>query len=246
MDLASHIDRIVNSLRLMTFTDQSPDTEASEPESVTRALAPFRNRQTVEQLVVPMLKTGLKKYYEVDENGDLETKVSVVVAYSFEVCMVMSLQFIGVAYYESRVRFAAHFSPLSAPLSGRVAVEVDGEPRKVAGAKDSQWVRDRLELEHTKSPTVNEVLLSDSATGNIYEGLSSNFFAIYRGDAGAGRSATVHTAPLEFVLQGTVMKAVLTVCERDDIPVQWQFPNIEDAREGKWEGSFVSSEYCVQ
>lgn len=71
----------------MTFT---PDAAASEPESedVSRALAPFRDRDTLERLLVPMLKTGLSKYYEVEEKPsgeEMETKVSVVVAYSFEV-----------------------------------------------------------------------------------------------------------------------------------------------------------------
>lgn len=88
---------------------------------------------------------------------------------------------------------------------------------------------------------MNEVLLSNPETGDIYEGLSSNFFAIYCGDAGKGQPATVRTAPLKYVLQGTIMKAVLTVCEREGIPVEWAFPTIRDAKEGKWEGAFVSS-----
>ncbi|RUS22678.1 aminotransferase [Endogone sp. FLAS-F59071] len=226
MDLSSHIDRIATSLQLMTFT---PDAAASESEDVSRALAPFRDRDTLARLLVPMLKTGLRKYYEVEEKPsgeDMETKVSVVVAYSFE---------------ESRARFAAHFAPLPAPYSGRIRVEMEGEPRKLAGAKDSQWVRDRKNLELTKSPCVNEVLLSNPETGDIYEGLSSNFFAIYRGEAGTGQPATVRTAPLEYVLQGTIMKAVVAVCEREGIPIEWAFPTIGDAKKGKWEGAFVSS-----
>jgi branched-subunit amino acid aminotransferase/4-amino-4-deoxychorismate lyase len=80
------------------------------------------------------------------------------------------------------------------------------------------------------------VLLTDNS-GNIYEGMASNFFVIVNENG----SPTLVTAGLEHVLLGTIMKIVLRVCEKRNIPVKWDFPRLQDAINGKWEGCFLSS-----
>ncbi|KAG0263018.1 hypothetical protein BG011_009415 [Mortierella polycephala] len=79
----------------------------------------------------------------------------------------------------------------------------------------------------------NEALLLDQATQNLYEGLSSNFFAYHH------KRQTLLSAPLNSVLQGTVLRMVLSVCKEENIPVDFTFPNLKQMDE--WEGAFLSS-----
>ncbi|CAM0142684.1 unnamed protein product [Umbelopsis sp. WA50703] len=203
----------------MTFSEKD---DQPEPDYVSKDLAVFRDERQFEERLIPLLKAGLQKYYaEVEEDHDKshETKVSFLCGYSFEA-----------------VQFAAHFAPLRSPPSRRVAVDVEGSPREHAAAKDSKWVRDRIKLEKHKLPNANEVLLTDNS-GNIYEGMASNFFVIVNENG----SPMLVTAGLEHVLLGTIMKIVLRVCEKRNIPVKWDFPRLQDAINGKWEGCFLSS-----
>lgn len=86
-----------------------------------------------------------------------------------------------------------------------IRVRVAGSPRSNAVAKDSQWVRDRQELDKLKKlEGLNEIVLRDEETGHLLEGLSSNFFVIDEND-------TVVTAD-QGVLPGTVRELVLKVC----------------------------------
>lgn len=86
-------------------------------------------------------------------------------------------------------------------------------------------------------PGFNEIILLDSNTQNIYEGLSSNFFAVlYNPDK---QEPLVVTAPLHYVLEGTILKIVKMVCERDKIDFQFWFPNANDVEH--WEGAFITS-----
>lgn len=84
-------------------------------------------------------------------------------------------------------------------------------------------------LEDSKAPDTNEIILSDEA-GNLYEGLSSNFFVIRR-------DGCLQTAPLDQVLPGTVMKRVLERWKGSEIV--FEKPKIEDAKE--WLGAFITS-----
>ena len=79
--------------------------------------------------------------------------------------------------------------------------------------------------------------MTDDA-GNLYEGMSSNFFAVKIGEGG---KPVVMCAPLENVLLGTVMKIVMGVCEKHGVPIEWGFPQLGDARAKKWEGCFITS-----
>ena len=81
----------------------------------------------------------------------------------------------------------------------------------------------------------NEALLLDDATQDVYEGLSSNFFVLDR------KRQSIITAPLDSVLEGTIMRSVIRVCKEKSIPVEYSFPNLK--RVDEWEGAFLSSEF---
>lgn len=96
-------------------------------------------------------------------------------------------------------------------------------------------------MEQAKLKDVNEVILTDDS-GRLYEGMSSNFFAVRTKQDG---SPVLISAPLEHILLGTVMKIVMSVCEQHNIPIEWSFPCIQDARAGKWDGCFITSMLCM-
>ncbi|CAI2169043.1 12024_t:CDS:2 [Funneliformis geosporum] len=236
MDLQGHIDRTVNSMQLINFipkketsseTNQDDENE-EEPPHITQELIPYRDPDTFKQILLPLLRIGLSRYYEIEESsswhikGKGEAKVTFLVCYSFE---------------KNRPMLFLHITPLHAPSTPKCKVEIYGEPRKSSEAKDSKWVRERNVLELSKHPGFNEILLSDSHTHNVYEGLSSNFFAVlYNPDK---REPLVITAPLQYVLEGTILKIVIMVCERDKIDLQFWFPNADDVEH--WEGAFITS-----
>lgn len=68
------------------------------------------------------------------------------------------------------------------------------------------------------------------ADGNLYEGLSSNFFII-RSDR------SIQTAPIESVLFGTIMKRVLKDWKYSEII--FEHPNVNEI--DSWRGAFITS-----
>jgi hypothetical protein len=96
---------------------------------------------------------------------------------------------------------------------------------------------DRRALESSLRRGFNELLLYDSDTKNIYEGLSSNFFAVlFNPDT---QRPIVVTAPKRCVLEGTILRIVEEICERDDIELRFWFPNVSDV--DMWTGAFITS-----
>lgn len=102
--------------------------------------------------------------------------------------------------------------------------------------KDSQWVRDRSQLEEKKSSEINEVLLMDDHE-QLYEGIASNFLAVKM----VNDKPVVMCASLDHILLGSILKIVLTLCEKHHIDFEWTFPKLQDARDGKWIGCFITS-----
>ncbi|CAG8492308.1 9524_t:CDS:2 [Paraglomus brasilianum] len=248
VDFQTHINRLANSISHINYksfdcssvieessnavavdaADCADCEDCGEPEEVRNALKPFRNAATLKRLLLPVVREGLRKYYEIEEEntwhvkGVSEARITVLISYSFE---------------KRQPILATHVSPLRAPQSGKCRVEVHGEPRKAAETKDSQWVRDRRSLEASLRPGFNELLLYDSNTKNIYEGLSSNFFAVLH-NPDTQRSVVV-TAPKHCVLEGTILRIVETICERDGIEFRFWFPNVADVE--MWTGAFITS-----
>jgi branched-subunit amino acid aminotransferase/4-amino-4-deoxychorismate lyase len=73
----------------------------------------------------------------------------------------------------------------------------------------------------------------DEESQDLYEGLSSNFCVYDR------KLQSLVTAPVGSVLQGTILKMVMAVCDQEKIPVQYKFPNLKNIQD--WEGAFISS-----
>lgn len=125
---------------------------------------------------------------------------------------------------------------LSLPKDKRVKVEIKQALRTAPEVKDSQWVRERATLEKNMPKDCNEVILSDDKN-QLYEGMSSNFLAVKL----VNDKPVVMCAGLEHILLGTILKIIISICKKRDIAVEWDFPKIEDLREGKWIGCFIAS-----
>ncbi|KNC87612.1 hypothetical protein SARC_00312 [Sphaeroforma arctica JP610] len=121
-----------------------------------------------------------------------------------------------------------HFSANSAKKVAEVQCAI--KSRTNPNAKDSAWVRERKALDDNKPDDVDEILLL-SSTGEISEGMSSNFFCMHKGE--------LFTADGEDVLRGTVRALVLQVCQGLGITVRYKSPNITEASD--WSGCFVTS-----
>ncbi|KAF9164055.1 hypothetical protein DFQ26_001887 [Actinomortierella ambigua] len=213
--------------------------EGAEPSLVQQGLAPFRNVETLMQEARQLVRSGLSHYFQLlhqqehllstphtpppeplnlppaDQekqkqhprvNGSLHKPAPTTRSILDEAKITLLCTW---DFTTGSPTFLAHFEPLKVPMTRRCKVEIHGSPRDHATAKDSQWVRDRGLIEKSLDPDTNEALLMDDSQ-NVYEGLSSNFFAVVDGTNGQG--TTVITAPLEYVLQGTIHRAVQAIC----------------------------------
>ncbi|KAI8597141.1 aminotransferase, partial [Dissophora ornata] len=221
MDFTGHAARLATSLQQIVFpgtTDSSAHEIKEEDVAATVGLAALRDTDTMKKEATDLVRAGLKFYYkqlkEGLKNGELAAAVTAV----------------GETKEPTLI---AHFEPLRAPKSSRCKVQVHGSPRHLATAKDSQWVRDRKALEDALDKDSNEALLVDNETQDVYEGLSSNFFAFDR------KRQTLLTAPMGSVLQGTIQKVVMNICKAENISVAYEFPNLKNIDD--WEGAFISS-----
>ncbi|OZJ03763.1 hypothetical protein BZG36_03070 [Bifiguratus adelaidae] len=225
MSFDVHLARLASSLTLMHFNPENCNDYVESSEA-SRALNRLRDTKILETVLVPMVRKGMTEYYkEVEEDvfgEEQETKVSILIGYDFKVHELI---------------MASHFTPLAGPPRGSVKVELRGHPRSTAAAKDTAWVRERQALEEKRGHDVNEVVLSDAATGTIYEGLSSNFFTLVNSD----ERPFIQTAPPPHVLSGTVMQLVMDVCKEENIEVRLEFPRLQDGIAGNWLGAFVTS-----
>lgn len=79
---------------------------------------------------------------------------------------------------------------------------------------------------------MNEVLLMDNQQ-RLYEGMASNFLVV--------KDGIVLCASLDHILLGSILKIVIKVCQKHNILFKWEFPELEDAKQGKWEGCFLTS-----
>ncbi|KAF9276829.1 hypothetical protein BGZ68_009713 [Mortierella alpina] len=216
MDFSGHVDRLVSSLSQIHFPE-SEQADIAEAVTVRRGLAPYRDAETLKTEMAELVRAALKAYYQQSSGLD-EAKVTVLCTWN-----TLTNEPLVIAQVE----------PLKIPTERRCKVKVHGSPRHHATAKDSQWVRDRTALEASLSKDMNEALLLDDASQDLYEGLSSNLFAF------DGARQTIITAPLDSVLKGTILKVVLAVCEEQKIPIEFKFPNLKHFDE--WEGAFITS-----
>ncbi|KAG0199050.1 hypothetical protein BGX28_007611 [Mortierella sp. GBA30] len=236
LDFSQHTKRLANSLQQIRFpgaateitvsTKDDPGTTREDP-AATAGLVLFRQHETMKQETTDLVRAGLSFYYKQlkaslcdDKMATVsgETKVTVLCSWDPKI---------------EQPTLVAHFEPLNTPTTARCTVEVHGSPRHQATAKNSQWVRDRCHISASMSKDSNEALLMDDSTQDLYEGLSSNFYAFDR------KRRVILTAPLGSVLEGTIMKSVMQICKAEHIPVEFSSPNLKHIDE--WEGAFISS-----
>ncbi|KAG0205921.1 hypothetical protein BGX28_002563 [Mortierella sp. GBA30] len=216
MDFSGHVARLAGSLSQIHFPESEQD-DIEEAAVVKTGLAPFRNPERLKVELTDLVRAGMKAYYK--QSKELhEAKITVLCTWDTK---------------SNEPILIAQIEPLRIPIERRCKVKVHGSPRHHATAKDSQWVRDRSALEADLAKDMNEALLLDDVTQDLYEGLSSNLFVLDHA------RQTIVTAPLDSVLKGTILKVVLTVCEQQNIPIEFNFPNLKKLDE--WEGAFITS-----
>ncbi|ORX44794.1 D-aminoacid aminotransferase-like PLP-dependent enzyme [Hesseltinella vesiculosa] len=223
VELDAHMKRVVNSVSLMKFAEPGKEEET---DHVAHQLESFRDRDAFEEKLIPLLRQSLSAFYEHQPQAT-EAKTVVLVTYDHQA---------------QQPCFASHVTELHQPSEDRAKIQMVNKARTMPSVKDTQWVRDRLQLEKDKAHDVNEVILIDDQN-QIYEGMSSNFMAVRRrrSDELDRSEYIIQCASLEHVLLGTVMKIIMGICGRDAIDIEWVFPTYQDARAGKWEGCFLAS-----
>jgi len=127
-----------------------------------------------------------------------------------------------------------HVQPLGNRPEKPVKIQIMGAPRSNAAAKDSGWVSSRQGLWDAREEDVHEVVLCDDQ-GQLFEGLSSNFFVLVRDEAG---TPVLYTAR-EGVLLGTVRDLALKLCPQLGIKVVEEPPSM--AQLERAEEVFISS-----
>ncbi|KAG1051786.1 hypothetical protein G6F46_004426 [Rhizopus delemar] len=214
VEFDAHIKRLTQSLSLIHW-------DHDDTTKVNSALESFKDTTRLKEKLVPLLAKGLASYYDTQEDRSSEAKVSIMISYCFK---------------DEKPILAAHFSHLGPVLQQRVKVQVSDRSRTNPVVKDSEWVRERSDLEENKPKDVNEIILVDSQ-GRVYEGMASNFLAVKR----VAGEPVVFCAGLEHVLLGTILRLLIDICQKEGIRIQWEFPDLNEAKAGQWEGCFVTS-----
>lgn len=211
--LTAHIRRLAESSVLMMQADIRNGVPGAEEIYNTHA-ASLGNPDTLRPRVSSVMRSAIKAYRTADPNDTSNVKVTVLVTWDDGGSDVM-----------------AHVSALSSRPTGPVRVEVADMKRTYQTAKDSEWVRERRYLERTRQERgLEEIIMCESDSGRMLEGLSSNFFVVVNG--------TVETAG-SGVLLGTVRATTLEVAKRLGIPVVLRAPCARESM--AWEGAFLTS-----
>jgi len=140
-----------------------------------------------------------------------------------------------------------HASPLQIRVDEfyrGVDVAVLGPPRRNPAAKDTNWVRDRRQLEARKrDAAADEVILADDDGEVLLEGLVTNLFVVVETeDPGGGHLPRRHaafTAPTTRCLPGLARQAVLDALDAEGIPWEERAPTASERSE--WSEAFVTN-----
>ncbi|KAI8108773.1 hypothetical protein M9435_005190 [Picochlorum sp. BPE23] len=201
-ELSFHLQRIIDSLEIM---EESLGAKAGFDDAAVE----HGTALELKNIVMSSMREAVREFSKTC-SGELKITVLVVME-------------------EGRPRVWTHVTSLGPQAAHPIKVIIHGHPRDNAEAKDSEWVRERRSLEKTMPSDVNEIVLIGE-DGDLFEGLSSNFFVLQGG--------VLYTAG-EGVLLGSMREAVLRSAERLDIPVVLKPPNVKDM--GVWDAAFVSS-----
>lgn len=142
---------------------------------------------------------------------------------------------IHISVYEPGFPMFALGTPVPEFDESKDTVLLEKGERGTPTIKDTQWIKERKPLEGLVKGSIEEVVLMDD-DGYLYEGISSNFFVILRGDNG---ELVLQTAEDEYVLRGTVRSMVLSIAKTLSISVNMSRPRVSDIT--KWIGVFITS-----
>ncbi|KAI3436073.1 hypothetical protein D9Q98_002131 [Chlorella vulgaris] len=246
LELSFHIERLANTAKLMIMADEESaalHSEAAAPAALPTAADP----ELLRPRVLAAMRAAVQGYRSA--TGDAAGEVRLTVLVTWPGCQQQQPAHPAGASSSSSSSSSSSQSDALAPSAGAdqpgvlvhvsslpprpappVRVVMRGAPRQNAEAKDSEWVRQRKCLQEGLPQPTEEVLLV-GADGSIYEGLSSNFFALCA-------DGKLHTAG-DGILAGTVREVALAVARREGIPVVLQPPRLADLE--RWQGCFISS-----
>jgi branched-subunit amino acid aminotransferase/4-amino-4-deoxychorismate lyase len=117
----------------------------------------------------------------------------------------------------------AFIETISSPPS-RCRVNSVEYSRIKPGIKTTSWTTERAKIEIPKGFEENILVKND----RIYEGLSSNFFAVRREEG----KFVVETAPDDVILPGTIRKAVIEALGNMNIEVSFNTPHLDEIVSG--------------
>lgn len=188
------------------------------------------NEQETRHFVLPHLQHAMKAFLEkrsLDIDSGEEMKISLVFSLKRESMgkPVQELQL------ESDVDVGVSVGSLSVPQPGGVEVESALHHRSNPTVKHGDWVHERKQLEESMRPGSNEVIMVDDG-GQVFEGLSSNFVVVEK-------DGTVVTAPSDVVLEGTVLKMLIGILDKHNVPLVRKHPILSEA--SQWQGALVTS-----
>lgn len=175
---------------------------------IPSSLTPICDAKSLKEILL----TDLKKTFTKD---NIEYKITILITWNDD---------------KSHYDIYMHYSALPNLPKPPITIEVIPGSRTHIKAKDSEWARYRKAIEKMKKdPKSNEVVLVDH-DGNMYEGLSSNFFVL--------QNDKLYTA-FDGILFGTIMKIVLEVCKEKNIEVVKSPPLLKDIN--SWQEVCISS-----
>jgi branched-subunit amino acid aminotransferase/4-amino-4-deoxychorismate lyase len=181
----------------------------------------------VRSLVLPSVRLAVRDYLA-------EANAAGVAAHELKVTMLMSVSSSSTSPAASAdacpdVRVYVEPQPIRKPP---IAVEVrQHAPRDQPNAKDTEWVRQREELERAKARDVDEVVMYAGDDLAVSEGLSSNFAVIIDG--------AIHTPRKETVLFGTVFQLIERLCAAHSLPLVIDGVSVRDR--ARWQAAFIAS-----
>ncbi|KAJ3414290.1 hypothetical protein HDV05_006739 [Chytridiales sp. JEL 0842] len=207
MDLAAHINRLAESLQKMRFISSPISEEASDPGCVVVSPSDWENGAFTQEEAPEVSRSLAFLRNPVNLGAFVKKCISVALRRYHETYGTKSPD--GLAEGETKVTVLLTYS------------------FKSARVKDSAWVNERKAIEEkAQTPGISEVLLADPH-GNIYEGLTSNFLCVALDE---DKTPAVFTAPQDHVLQGTILRIVLKVCEDLGVRVKYQFPRTQESK----------------
>lgn len=206
--LQEHIDRLGKSLDINCLAMSCNVMIKDQFQEIPKTLTPLCESKSFKEIL-------MKNFHQTFTKENIEYKITILITWNND---------------KTSYDIYLHYSALPPLPKPPIIVEVIPGSRTHIKAKDSEWTRYRKYIEGMKKdPKSNEIVLVDHE-GNLYEGLSSNFF-VFQNDK-------LYTA-FEGILFGTIMKIVLEVCQEMSIEVVKSPPKLKDI--DSWQEVCISS-----